>query len=330
MTLFGREGTYQGNPTSILIVEHGRMPSTDYFVLPRAKSLGVPSRVVDSALLADPPAALFAAGTLVIFVRYVESAWGKAVLRAKNAGLLSGLIYFTDDDLFDIKSLHNLPTKYARKIRKIAPGRKWLIKHQIILWVASRYLQEKYRDHAPVLIAPCPEESLYSRRNGPKIFYHGTASHSDEINWLIPIIRQVQERCDHTTFEIIGDLSVNRLYRNIPRVSVLHPMSWDNYRAHCARADLQIGLAPLLETPFNAARSTTKFFDMVRCGAVGIYSDREPFSSFIRNRQDGFLVENSPALWADTIVSLAQDPDLRCRTYRNARQRALDISNGAG
>lgn len=328
--MFSREKIFPGGPTSVLIIEHGRMPSTDYFVLPRASSLGVPTRLVDSAAMANPPASLFAAGTLVVFVRYVEPAWGKAVLRAQSAGLLSGLIYFIDDDLFDSKSWGNVPTKYSRKIKKIAPGLKWLTKHQVKLWVASRYLREKYRDQTPELILPCPEESLYDRQSGPKIFYHGTASHIDEINWLTPIIRQVQERCAHTTFEIIGDLSINRLYRNIPRVSVLHPMSWDNYRAYCASADLQIGLAPLLDTPFNAARSTTKFFDMIRCGAVGIYSDREPFSAFIRNREDGFLVENSPALWVDTIVSLAQDPELRCRIYQNARQRALDISHGEG
>lgn len=327
--MFGREANYQGAPTSVLIIEHGRMPSTDYFVLPRARSMGVPTRVVDSTSIANPPATLFAAGTLVIFVRYVESAWGKAALRAKSAGLLAGMFYFTDDDLFDSKSWQNVPTKYSRKIRKIAPDLKWLTKHQVKLWVASRYLQEKYRSHAPELIPPCPDETLYRRLAGPKIFYHGTASHGDEINWLVPVIRQVQERCTDTTFEIIGDLSVNRLYRDIPRVSVLHPMSWSNYRDHCARADLQIGLAPLLDTPFNAARSTTKFFDMVRCGAMGIYSNREPFSSFIRNHQDGFLIENSPDLWVDTIVSLAKDPDIRCKVYQNARQRALAISNGS-
>lgn len=330
MPLFYREGSYQGELTSVLIIEHGRMPSTDYFVLPRAKLLSVPTRVIDSAAMAVPPATLFTAGTLVIFVRYVEFAWEKAVLRAKSAGLLAGMIYFTDDDLFDSKSWGNVPAKYSRKIKKIAPDLKWLTKHQVRLWVASRYLQEKYRDQAPELIAPCPEAALYRRLAGPKIFYHGTASHIDEINWLVPVIRLVQERCTDTTFEIIGDLSVNRLYRGIPRVTVLHPMSWDNYRDHCARADLQIGLAPLLDTPFNAARSTTKFFDMIRCGAVGIYSKREPFSSFIRHHQDGFLIENSPALWVDTIVSLASNPDLCCQIYQNARQRALAISNETG
>jgi hypothetical protein len=304
------------------------MPSTDYFVMPRARLMGVPISLVDSAKLTSPPAALFAAGTLVIFVRYIEAAWGKAVLRAKSAGLLSGLIYFTDDDLFDPGSLRNVPAKYAGKIRKLAPALKWLAKHRVRLWVASRYLQEKYPDHAPELIFPCPEKTLYERLAGPKIFYHGTASHGDEINWLVPIIRQVQERCTDTAFEIIGDLAVNRLYRGIPRVAVLHPMSWDNYRAYCANADLQIGLAPLLDTPFNAGRSITKFFDVVRCGAIGIYSNREPFRSFIRDRQDGFLLENSPELWAETIVSLAKDPDLRARVYLKAQQRALDVSRG--
>lgn len=328
--ILGRSNShYTGRPTSVLIVEHGRLPTTDYFVLPKAESFGVPVVLLDS-LQTTPEPSIFSGGTLVIFVRYVDAAWEKAVLRAKAAGRLAGIACFIDDDLLDHRSWGILPAKYQKKIKQLAPKMKWLQKHQISLWVSSHYLQEKYRELAPELVAPLPPERLYSRRAGTTIFYHGTASHRDEAQWLVPVIREVQQNCEHSAFEIFGDLAVNRLYRDIPRVSVLHPMGWENYRAHCARADLHIGLVPLLESPFNAARSTTKFFDIVRCGAVGIYTNREPFRSFIRDQIDGFLVENDPGLWVQRIVSLVNDPELCRRAAVNARQRALSLSHGQG
>lgn len=321
------DSAYTGGLRSVLIVEHGRMPTTDYFVLPKAESLGVPITLLDSSR-AEPSPAAFPAGTLVIFVRYVDSPWAKAASQARAAGRLAGIAYFMDDDLLDSRSWGPVPVKYSRKIKKLAPTAGWLRKHRVSLWVASRCLQEKYRELAPELIDPKPGEALFSRCAGTAVFYHGTASHLAEIQWLVPVIREVQSSCDDTSFEIFGDLSVNRLYRDIPRVSVLHPMGWENYRAHCARAELHIGLAPLLDNPFNAARSTTKFFDVVRCGAAGIYSNREPFRSFIRDRVDGFLADNDPALWARRIISLAKDPDLRRQVALNARQRALSLSHG--
>jgi hypothetical protein len=313
--------------TSILVVEHGRLPTTDYFVFPQALSCDVPVTLVDS-VHTKPDRSILTAGTLVVFVRYIDDAWAKAVSPLNNAGFLSGLVYFMDDDLLDKDSWTAVPHKYVRKIKRLTPGVKWLQKHKVQLWVASDFLCKKYEFLGPIVINARPGPALYERHPATKIFYHGTASHVDELHWLVPVIRQVQENCPDTTFEIFGDLTVNRLYRDIPRVSVLHPMSWDNYRAHCARSEFHIGLTPLLDNKFNAARSTTKFFDMVRCGAVGVYSNRQPFCSFIRNCEDGFLVDNDPHCWVECITLLVNNPELRRRAVDSARHRALTISSG--
>jgi len=75
--------------TSICIIEHGRLPTTDYFILPAAVAVDVPVELIDSSQV-KPPYSMFPAGTLVIFVRYVDDAWAKVTLRSKEAGLLAG------------------------------------------------------------------------------------------------------------------------------------------------------------------------------------------------------------------------------------------------
>jgi glycosyltransferase involved in cell wall biosynthesis len=310
----------------VLLVQAGRLPTTDYLVLPHVAGLGVPVRVADSARERSDDGAL-APGALVVFVRYVERAWMARVEAALPR--LAGVAYFMDDDLLDAAALRGLPPRYAWKILRLALARRnWLRRVGARLWVSTAYLADKYRTWAPVVIAPRPDAALLARSSPVRVFYHGTASHGAEIRWLVPVVREVLGRAPESSFEIFGDVSVNRLYRGLPRVSVLHPMSWTNYLAYTSSAPLDIGLAPLLPGRFNAARVHTKFFDFVRCGAAGIYSDVEPYASFVRDGVDGMLVPNEPGAWREAILRLIADGDFRARMTAAARERALALAAG--
>jgi hypothetical protein len=305
---------------SVVVIEHGRMPSTDYFVVPHVTRPGLPVSVFNSTRGGVDTSAL-SPGALVVFVRYIDARWAEAVRAAREH--LAGVVLFMDDDLLDWRALRGLPVRYAYKIWRLALRRRqWLADVKASLWVSSEYLAGKYPSLNPVVIAAAPTPDIVLSRPAVRIAYHGTASHAAEIRWLAPIIRDVQERCDHTFFEIFGRADVNRLYRGIPRTAVLHPMSWPNYLAHTSLGGLHIGLAPLLPGRFNAGRSSTKFFDFVRCGAVGIYSDVAPYAGFIRNGVDGLLVKNDPHAWVEAILRLVRDGKTRTKMAEVAAERA--------
>ena len=313
------EGTSSLTPDSVVVIEHGRIPSTDYFVVPHVTRLGLPVTVFNSTRGAVDTSAL-APGALVVFVRYIDGEWAEAV-RAMR-GQLAGVVLFMDDDLLDWRALRGLPLPYAYKIWRLAlRHRQWLEDVKASLWVSSEYLAGKYPLLNPVVIAAAPTPDIVLSRPAVRIAYHGTASHAAEIRWLVPIIRKVQEQCDYTYFEIFGGVDVNKLYRGISRVAVLHPMSWPNYHAYTSLGGLQIGLAPLLPGRFAAGRSSTKFFDFTRCGAVGIYSDIEPYAGFVRHSLDGLLVKNDPDAWVEAILSLVRDGNMRARMAQAASER---------
>jgi hypothetical protein len=134
-------------------------------------------------------------------------------------------------------------------------------------------------------------------------------------------MRAVQKRSANTSFEIFGRGWVQKLYREVPRTTVVHPASWDNFRDYCAGRELHIGLAPLLPHRFNAARSHTKFFDFVRCGAVGVFSNVEPYKSFVNHECDGLLVDNVRDAWVQAVLRLVHDPELRRRMADEALSR---------
>jgi glycosyltransferase involved in cell wall biosynthesis len=143
------------------------------------------------------------------------------------------------------------------------------------------------------------------------------------MKWLAPVITEVQRQCTNTVFEVIGDHRVTRIFRGIPRVTVLPTMSWPDYLKHTQTVRQDIGLAPLRDTLFNKGRGPIKFFDYARAGAVGVYSAGPAFSDFVSHEIDGFVLENDPSLWAVRIIELVNSPALREKMYEAAWQKVL-------
>jgi len=308
----------------IVLLEHGRMPTTDYLVATWAERQGVAVARIDISR-ASPQEAPLENGDFVVIVRYLTQAWVRELERQRGA--LAGLAYFMDDDLWDAAALREIPLPYAGRIWARALRYRRRLEHLgAETWVASESLMRKYHASRPRSVPLAPSPAMLEHRSYFTYCYHGTASHSSEIRWLVQVVKAVQERLPSARFEIIGDRKTYRLYRDVARVSVLHPLTWANYLVHTAAVSYDVGLAPLLPGVFNAGRGPTKFFDFARMGAVGVYSDVEPYRGFIRNGADGLLVENKPDVWVRALEMLASAPSMRSKMAIAARERALEMA----
>lgn len=305
-----------------IVVEEGANPSTDFFVLPALRAAGfqVERRCFKDLL---PPQELEAA--VVVFVRYVPPAWARLVAASRQR--LGGLIFFMDDDVLDPGASAEMPLRYRWKLARLAAWRKgWLRQQKAKLWVSTPYLQRKYTDWHPQLVLPLP---LNHSSNIIRFFYHGSASHGAEIRWLRPIIEDVLQKDEKFFFEIVGDSEVRRLYRGLSRVTVVHPMKWPAYSAFLTVPGRHVGLAPLLDLPFNQARSYTKFFDITRCGAVGIYPPNSAFSEVIKHGENGLVVELGQEQWVEAILWLGHNEELCKMMLRNAENDLVELSDRA-
>ena len=295
---------YQTLARQWLILHAGPNPSTDYYISPRAEASGLPAsyRNIDSD---TPQTDDLAPGTFVVIVRYLTPNWAKA-LTEKQANL-AGVVYFMDDDLLDATSWQALPKPYKKKLRRYCQAQFHPIQRLASeYWVSTPALAEKYQTIKVRITPPLPDKYITPSVTNQvvQIFYHGSQSHMDEIRWLRPIIEQVLKTCPQAHFEIIGNHEINKLYRDLPRTRILHPMSWNNYLDHCHNMNGDIGLAPLLESNFNAGRSHTKVMDIARCGSIGIYTDHPVYADAIRNGENGWLLPNDPQAWIVKICSL--------------------------
>ena len=295
-----------------LVLQWGSNPSTDYYIPARARAAGATLSLRD--VLQDKPEPRdFAPGTRVIIVRYLDGPWVQALHAHRRQ--LAGIVYFMDDELLDPAAWHTLPRKYHGKLRRHCQA--W---HRDLAALATEYwgstpaLCQRHRDlgmkHMPPL--PLPEDAGRQAAalppQGPLwVFYHGTEAHLEEMRWLQPIVAELLQAHVHVHFEAIGGPEVNRLFRALPRTRVLHPMSWPNYLSHCRTLRGHVGLAPLLPSPFNAARSHTKVYDIERCGAVGLYAQDGPYAGHVAPGQ-GRLLPMEPGAWRQALAELVARP----------------------
>ncbi len=245
-------------------------------------------------------------------------------------------IFFMDDDLLDYLAIQSLPPPYAFRIFLKTTIWRRRVKLYSKFLVSTQYLEKKYQNYSPKLIKPIASEDLLIREwdkvaiendnHTVKICYHGSWSHRNDMKWFAPIIYEVQRFCPEVHFEVIGGDRVARIFKKVPRITVLDTMSWQDYLRYTQNNRFDIGVAPLLDTLFNRGRGPIKFFDYARCGAVGVYSSGPAFDSFVADGVDGFILKNDQQLWINTLVKLVRSPEQRGRMYEAAWQKVLDNS----
>lgn len=295
------------------ILHTGSNPSTDYYIKPEIERLGCKFEIEH---LSDEPSNFRSTNKLII-VRYLTENWAKWL--HTNRSKFSEIIYFMDDDLLSPSAWQFLPEKYRQKLAEnYKVLRKWLPKLASQYWVSTDSLRNTNFDLAPRVITarPLPGDEILSARmpdNSRRklIFYHATASHYDEFVWIRPIVEKILRKNPSIQFELIGDLQINRLFRDLPRTRVLHPMSWETYLAYTSTVSGGLGLAPLLSTPFNDARSTVKRMDIDRMAAKGLYTMNSSYalgasperSLFAPNLPDAWEAEIDG--WIESVVDSA-------------------------
>lgn len=313
---FRCDGTYERQATHIVVLAQEISPTCDVYLRARLSRATLP--VHYWKLGDEPPVPL--EGAFVIIVRYVDRTSCSAIGKARRN--LAGVACLLDDDLVAAISDRSLPLHYSLYMLQFwLRYEGWLKQTVSELWVASSVLEERYAQAGNVFrIGPAPAHFPLPRErpliadDEIRIFYHGQKTHLPERRWLRDVVAAVHETAHHSTFEIIGGTETQRLYRDMERVEVRPLELWPDYHARSIRERFHIGLAPLVATPFNVARSWVKYLDIARFGAVGIFADCAPYSEIVRNGENGLLCPREDKnAWIEALLSLTGDPSLRDR-----------------
>ena len=235
------------------------------------------------------------------------------------------LIYDIDDAFLDIPENHLGYTHYD----SLRPYIKWMLTQADLITASTNYLAESLRKYTSRRIAVQPNLvdwqlfDAHPRRQEHicHILVAGTQSHRED--WKLietPILQILANQTAAVRFIFLGD--VPERLKNNPRVESLpFESNYKSYAKVLQTLPVQLALIPLVDTPFNRAKSNIKWLEYSAAGIPGIYSDVEPYNNCVRSGIDGILVNNSVEAWTHAISSLMYDSVQRLSLINEARTR---------
>ncbi|XGA79197.1 glycosyltransferase family 1 protein [Halomonas sp. CH40] len=242
------------------------------------------------------------------------------------------VVYLIDDDIEAAANDVKLPEHYRRRMAGIARCQPDLLALCDEVVACSEKLAERFRARhgavsvlTPPLIAALPYQTHLeqppSSQTPWRIGFYGTRAHLGDLEHIAPGLENIQQQREDTALEVMLGQYTPKALRELPGVATPEPLPWPAFRRYQASHQVHIGLAPLLDSPFNQGKSFIKFLDIAAMGGVGIYSKRYPYTEIVRHAENGLLVEDDPVAWQAAIEELLDNP---VATAEMARTAAAD------
>ncbi|MFO1405027.1 MAG: hypothetical protein U1E96_10650 [Azonexus sp.] len=305
---------------SVVVLAPGAIPTTDFYLTPRLRNVAgdllfhFDSRHLDE-LAKDLPQ-----GAFVVIVRHARADWLNFLYQHRH--LWSGVAFLMDDDIPGAWRSSDVPFHYGtRTTGRYLRVRQMLSRVCDRVWKSTEALRKRHAQIESIVVGPLDFDPgrvpapVGTRRWG----YHGSPVHFREIRWLLPVVAAVHQAVPEAEFEVFGNHQIKKMFASVPRVEVKPYGTWREYLAHSRTHKLAVGVAPLLPGRFNAVRSHIKAYDIARCGAVGVFSARDPYLKAMAGAGVALLPDNQAA-WAAEVIKLLQDDRLRLHRFGMARE----------
>lgn len=168
-------------------------------------------------------------------------------------------------------------------------------------------------------------------KDGVVIGYMGSVSHADDLNMVLPSIKKVMEKYPNVGFQLMGQLTVKdakRVFKDWPqsirkRMFMIQPTgNQTDFPLHLANQPWDIGIAPLVDTPFNRSKSHIKWMEYSMYKIPTVASRVYPYykdvlgKETIKDGETGLLVYDHE--WVDKLSLLIENKELREKIGKNA------------
>jgi glycosyltransferase involved in cell wall biosynthesis len=213
------------------------------------------------------------------------------------------------------------------------------------VWVSTQSLADRLAPIRPdaIVMENRLDERIWGAGPAPPPFWAdpvrilcmGTSSHDRDFALIEPVLLRLKaDYGDQVEIDVLGMTVRSELPEELNRIgpsthaSRSYPgfVNW----LTTVRPRWHIGLAPLLDTPFNRAKSAIKAMDYAALGLTVVASDVPVYRGSIADGPAGELVANDPAAWHAVLDWLIRDQDRRERAVIRARQAFLDHATLAG
>ncbi len=287
-------------------------------------------------ILADSETVLEQPADIIVTQRYAIPDSASAKRLADHARKIGAkLVYDLDDDLLNVPENH--PDAHA--LQPLAKVVRDMVMLADTIWVSTPALAGSLRTLRPdtELIENRLDERIWaawpsappSRESPVRILAMGTTSHEHDFDLILPALKRLKVEYDErVVVDVLGMTSRTDLPKGLLRVGPpRHAMGSYPAFVHwltSVEPPWHIGLAPLLETPFNACKSPIKAMDYAALGLAVVASDTDVYRGSIADGPAGRLVPNTPEAWYAALDILVRDAVTRGRMMAAARDAFAD------
>ena len=213
------------------------------------------------------------------------------------------------------------------------------------LTVSTVPLKQKLRQHIldvhgvdkPIFVIPnCNDinDWKYEKVNGDGVVigYAGGLSHNDDLDMVLPALKTIMEKYPHVRFQMMGQMDLTKAKKIFgkwkksirERILLMNATKTQpEYPAYLAEQPWNIGIAPLINSPFNECKSSIKFFEYSMYKIPVVASRMYPYSKdifgtpVIEDGETGLLCDNVDD-WVKNLSLLIESEDLRRKLGENA------------
>jgi glycosyltransferase involved in cell wall biosynthesis len=146
--------------------------------------------------------------------------------------------------------------------------------------------------------------------NRPRVGYAGSLRREDSAFTAL-----FDLACTRDDFDVlVMSASIPDPLKSLPQGRLVYEPYIFGYRRYAqmlCKARPDVLLAPLSNSRTDASKCPNKYLEATAAGAAGIYSRTAPYDKFIRDRDNGLLVDNDVTQWKSAISELLDNPPLR-------------------
>lgn len=129
------------------------------------------------------------------------------------------------------------------------------------------------------------------------IGWGGSIGHTEDLKLIAPVIQDIYQRYSHVRFAFMGNRNqYEEIFGSMANSRFFYREPGNLFDYYDFLEGLDIGLAPLTETPYNICRSDVKFIEYASRGVVPVVSDVGPYKKHTRHRDNAFRYESLESL----------------------------------
>ena len=152
-------------------------------------------------------------------------------------------------------------------------------------------------------------------------YFSGSISHNENFELIKPAIMQLLKKYSNVQLHIVGILDIPKDMKPFENQIVTHDyVDWDKLPVLISEVD--INLAPLVDSIFNRAKSEIKWIEAALVKVPTVASKIGAFSDMVIDGETGLLATDDQ--WFDKLEALVLSPELRQNLAESAYRAVLE------